>query len=179
MTEEQCYSALGIAAIVSCMELGCREESRILDLIWEGETEFLAPQYKENRRKFILDVGQWIQYFYDKPIIDKEYLMIQKDFSFSEGNLQEEQVFGDIYAFDLFFKNIRIRILYGGDTCVRVKLRTILREYGYQRRSKVLLEHIKQCLDFYRLEVTLRGRMPCAIENIDLDQILIFRMSTD
>ena len=47
------YSALDLAAIISSMELGCREESRIMDLIWDGEKSFLLSHYQtrsEERR---------------------------------------------------------------------------------------------------------------------------------
>ena len=46
-----CYSALDIAVIVSSMQLGCRDESRILDRIRESEKAFLemiANHLKEN-----------------------------------------------------------------------------------------------------------------------------------
>ena len=63
--QELCYSALDIAVIVSGMELGCREESRMLDRIWEGEKSFLDEPYRANQRKFILDAYHWLQYLYD------------------------------------------------------------------------------------------------------------------
>ena len=78
---------------------------------------------------------------------------------------------------DLFFKNIRIRILYSsGNDYVRLKLRTLLKEYGYQRRSKLLVEHINRCMLFYHLEATLRGGVSCCIEEAGLDDMLTFRV---
>ena len=175
--QELCYSALDVAAIVSSMQLGCRDESKILDLIWEGETEFLPLPYRTNQRKFILDVNHWIQYFYDKPVIDKEFPAIQKDLAYSKRDLQADQLTSDFSNLDLFFKSIRIRILYGnGNVYVRMKLRTLLKQYGYKRMSKILLQHINRCMSFYRLEATLRDGMQCSIENVDQDQMLIFRV---
>lgn len=172
-----CYSALDVAVIVSSMQLGCREESRLLDLIWNGEKAFLAIPYRTNQRKFILDTTHWIQYFYDKPVIDKEFSVIQKDLVHSNRTLQAEQLTSDFTDLDLFFKSIRIRILYGnGKDYVKIKLRKLLERYGYKRRSRLLLQHINNCMMFYHLEVKLRGRQPCSIEDADLDQILIFRV---
>ena len=108
-----CYSALDIAVIVSSMQLGCRDESRILDRIWEGEKAFLDIPYRANQRKFILDTYHWLQYFYDKPVIDKEFPAIQKDLAYSNRTLQADQLTSDFSDLDLFFKSIRIRILYG------------------------------------------------------------------
>ena len=175
--QELCYSALDVAVIVSSMQLGCRDESRILDLIWEGEKNFLAIPYRTNQRKFILDTYHWIQYFYDKPVIDREFPAIQQDLAHSNRALQSEQLTSDFSDLDLFFKSIRIRILYGdGNDYVRIKLRTLLMQYGYKRRSQLLLQHINRCMLFYHLEATLRGGVPCSIEDADLDQMLTFRV---
>lgn len=83
----------------------------------------------------------------------------------------------DFSNLDLFFKNIRIKILYGkGPDYIRLKLRTLLKEYGYQRRFKILLEYINKCIWFYHLEVTLRGGVPCSIDSVGLDKMLVFRV---
>ena len=171
------YTTLDIAVIVSSMQLGCRDEIQILDSIWEGEKLFLAIPYRSNQRKFIIDTCHWIQYFYDKPVIDKEFPAIQKDLAGSNRSLCAEQLTSDFSDLDLFFKSIRIRILYGkGNNYVRIKLRTLLKQYGYKRRSQLLLRHIKQCMRFYHLEISLRGGVPCSIENVDIDQMLTFRI---
>lgn len=171
------YSALDIAAIISSMQLGCREENRILDLIWEGEKVFLDSRYRTDQRKLILDVYYWMQYFYEKPVLDQEFPAIQKDLLYLNGSLQAEQYMNDFTDLDLFFKSIRIRILYGsGQNYVRIKLRTLLKQYGYKRRSQLLLQHINRCMLFYHLEVSLRGRVPCSIGEAGLDQMLTFRV---
>ena len=80
-------------------------------------------------------------------------------------------------SIDLFLKKIRIQILYGkGNDYVRVKLRTLLKHYGYKRRSQLLIQHINRCLYFYHLEITVRGGIPCLIEDATLDQMLIFHV---
>lgn len=173
------YSALDIAIIVGNMQFGCRDENRILDLIWVGEKDLLATQYRTNQRKFILDTYHWLQYIYDKPVIDKEFTAIQKDLKNSNRVLQKEQITNDFSDLDLFFKSVRIYILYAGENnYVRIKLRTLLKQYGYKRRSQLLLKHINRCMKFYNLEATLRGGVPCYIENIDLNQMLTFRVNT-
>ena len=177
MMRELCYSALDIAAIISSMHLGCREECRILDLIWQGEKVFLVSKYRTNQRKFILDVYYWMQYFYEKPVIDQEFPAIQKDLAYSNSTLQAEQYTSDFMDLDLFFKSIRIQILYGsGHDYVRIKLRTLLKQYGYKRRSQLLLQHISRCMLFYHIEATLCGEVPCYIKDVGLDQMITFRI---
>lgn len=174
---EMRYSALDIAAIVSLMELGCQEESHLIDRIWKGEKTLLLKPYRTNKRKFILDIYYWMNYFYEKPIIDQEFPAIQKDFECGKHDFDISQYVTDGMDLDLFFKNMRIRILYGkGNDYVRIKMRSLLSHYGYKRRSKVLLEHIHRCMKFYKLKATLRGGVECDIEHCSLDKMITFRV---
>lgn len=175
--ESLCYSALDIAAIISSKGLGCRAESSLIDLIWDEEKLFLAVQYRNNQRKFILDVRYWLNYFYEKPTLDAEFPAIQKDLECLNGAIQTETFMSDFADLDLFFKNIRIGILYTGQRdYTRIKLRSLLRQYGYKRRSQILIQHINRCMLFYHLEATLRGGVPCDIETVELDNMLTFRV---
>ena len=171
------YSALDLAAIISSMELGCREESRMMGLIWEGEKSFLSSPYQTNRRKFFLDIYYWMHYFYEKPILDREFPAIQKDLQNGQHAVDMNQYMSDYSDLDLFFKSVRIRILYAsGKEYVRIKLRSLISQYGYQRRSQQLVGHIRDCMKFYHLEATLRGGIPCDIATCDLDKMVTFRV---
>lgn len=171
------YSALDLAAIISSMELGCREESHVIDLIWDGEKTFLLSHYQTNKKKFILDIHYWMHYFYEKPVLDREFPAIQKDLQNGQHAVDMNQYMSDYSDLDLFFKSVRIRILYGsGKDYVRIKLRSLISQYGYQRRSQQLVEHIRDCMQFYHLEATLRGGIPCDIATCDLDKMVTFRV---
>lgn len=175
--KELLYSALDLAAVISSMELGCREESRIIDLIWERERTFLDEGIRNDKRKFILDIHYWMHYFYEKPILDREFPAIQMDLCLDEHKLDITRYASDYSDLDLFFKSMRIRILYGGgNDYMRIKLRSLLRQYGYKRRSQRLLWHIKRCMIFYHLEANLRGGEVCDVETCDLDRMVTFRV---
>lgn len=171
------YSALDLAVIINSMELTCREESRIIDLIWEGEKAFFVDKYRSDKRKFILDIRYWMHYFYEKSILNQEFPAIQKDLAYGKHTVNMEEYISDYSDLDLFFKSVRIRILYGKrNGYVRIKLRSLLTQYGYQRRSSLLLQHINRCMLFYHLEATLCGGTPCNIETCGLDKMLTFRI---
>lgn len=173
---EFCYTPLDIAAILNSMELGCKEESRLLDLIWEFERDLLDPEYRYDHRKFILKTLYWLHYFFDKPMIDAEFPIVQKDLWLSQGTLSKEDYISDYLGLDLFFKSIRIRILYNEQRkYVRIKLRSLLKQYGYRRRSPQLMQYIDNCLIFYQLQPYLRGGEVCDIRNISLNDMIIFR----
>lgn len=60
-----------------------------------------------------------------------------------------------------------------------IKLRTLLKQYGYRRRSAKLLEHLEQCMAFYQLQPYLRGGIPCKLSEISIDEMVVFRLSDE
>ena len=170
------YSAIDIAFILQDLKLGCREESKVLDSIWENEKSLLSEQYRDNKRKFLLDIYQWSHYILDRDAIDKELVAIQRDLKHSDRTLQLDQLSGYFSDFDIFFKSCRIKILYGGIDYVSIKLRVLLERYGYKRRSSLIVQYIKHCVIFYHLEVTIDGRGSCDIEIVGIEEMLMFRV---
>ena len=170
------YSAIDIAFILQDLKLGCREESKVLDSIWENEKSLLSEQYRDNKRKFLLDIYQWSHYILDKDAIDEELVAIQRDLKHSDKTLQLDQLSGYFSDFDIFFKSCRIKILYGSRNYVKIKLRTLLERYGYKRRSSLIVQYIKHCLTFYNLQVAVRGGDICDIETVGIDEMLMFRL---
>lgn len=170
------YSPLDLAVILNSMELGAKEESELLDRIWEHERAFIDPQYRKERRSFILKISYWSHYICDKISIDAEFPSVQKDLWQSQSHLSENEYTSDHLGLELFFKSVRIRMLRNGQRrYVRIKLRSLLKQYGYQRRSAQLVKHIDLCLIFYHLKPYLRGSEECEIGDINIDDMVIFR----
>ena len=67
------YNALDVAVIISAMELNCRDESHLIDSIWDGEKVFLYPEYRRNQKKFILDVRYWLITFMKNQFWTKNF----------------------------------------------------------------------------------------------------------
>lgn len=176
--EELCYSALDLAAIISSMGMGCRATADFLEQIWEGERPFLQKIYRENKRQMILDVNYWLTYLSDKPAIDAEFPVIQRDALLLGSELSDDAYLGDCSNLDLFFKSARLRILYGGGRdYVRIKRRTLMARYGYKRLSPTLVEYFNRCTYFYHLQPYVRDWIKCQIEDVKIDEILIFRVT--
>lgn len=177
MMEELCYSALDLAAIISSMGMGCRATADFLEQVWKGERPFLQKIYRENKRQLILDVNYWLTYLSDKPAIDAEFPMIQKDALALGNELPADTYVGDRSGLDLFFKSARLRILYGGGReYITIKRRTLMAKYGYKRLSPVLVEYFNQCTYFYHLQPYMRDWIECRIEEVGIDERIIFRL---
>lgn len=175
--EELCYSSLDLAVIISGTGLGCRATADFLERVWEGERPFLQKMYRENKRQLILDTSYWLTYLSDKPTIGAEFPVIQKDALALGSELPADAYVGDCSGLDLFFKNIRLRILYGcGKDYVRIKRRTLMARYGYKRLSTALTEHFNRCTCFYHLQPYVRDGVKCRIEAIGIDEMIVFRV---
>lgn len=174
--EELCYSALDLAAIISGMDLGCRAMADFLERVWEGERPFLQKVYRENKRQLILDTSYWLTYLSDKPTIDAEFPIIQRDALTLGNELSVDAYTDDCSNLDLFFKSVRLRILYGsGKDYVKIKRRTLMARYGHKRMSRALSEHFSQCMYFYHLQPYVRDYVMCQIENVGINEMIILR----
>ena len=72
---------------------------------------------------------------------------------------------------------LRLRIIFlDNQEFVRMKLRTLMRDHGYKRRTSKLNTYLKMCMYFYHIETYIRGGERCNIEEIDLDDMITFRV---
>ncbi len=148
-----------------------------LNRLYEEEQEFLHPAYKGNKKDFVSDVLYWTDYLVDKDKLDKEFPVVEKDFNATGRRFVRENLMSDYPEFDLFFMIMRLRIKFsGGQDFVRMKLRTLLKHYGYKRRSTAITSHIRDCMVFYHIQPFLRGEQECDIRDIDIDDMISFRV---
>lgn len=166
------YTALDIACIIDNFELTVQTSAELIRKIFYQDNFFLAQEYRNNYHNWILDIRYWEGYLYDKVTFDKEFPAIKKDCG---GFIAEKNFVADNFNLDLFFKTLRIKILYiDKKNYSRMKLRTLLAEYGYKRRSKDFIDYVKKCLAFYHIQTFFHGEI-CDIAEINLDCMITFR----
>ena len=162
------YDSFDLACIIHSQDLGTRTASDMLEKVWKQDNLYLTPYYRTNLRSLYLDVHYWI---------DREFPSIQKDFMSFGKEVNEGAFVTDYFDIDLFFKMKRLQILYlDGQDYVRMKLRTLLKAYGYKRRTQKLLKYFHECLMFYHMQTYLRGKEECDIGEIGLDEMIIIRI---
>ncbi|MCX4299601.1 MAG: hypothetical protein OSJ73_21725 [Lachnospiraceae bacterium] len=171
------YDSFDLACIIHSQDLGTRTAGVMLEKVWNQDNLYLNPYYRTNLRSLYLDVYYWIDYLCDKPLIDREFPSIQKDFMSFGKEVNEGAFVTDFFDIDLFFKMKRLQILYlDGQDYIRMKLRTLLKAYGYKRRTQELLKYFRECLMFYHMQTYLRGKEECDIGEIRLDEMIIIRV---
>ncbi|WP_315451863.1 hypothetical protein [uncultured Selenomonas sp.] len=135
----------------------------------------MAMEYRQNYRKWLRDILYWSDYMQDKIALDAEFPSVQ---AVSDGTMDVSALMRDDFNLELFFKKLRVQILYlGKKDYARMKLRTLMAEYGYQRRSKDFVRFLKIRLIFYHIQTALRGNEICDVETMDsLDDMITFRV---
>ena len=170
--EELLYTALDVACIIDNAGLSAKEGMRLAHRMYTEDKSFLAMEYRQNYRKWMQDILHWSDYMQDKITLDAEFPSVQ---AVSDGTLDVSDLMHDDFDLDLFFKKLRVQILYfGKKDYARMKLRTLMAAYGYQRRSK---DFVKIRLVFYHIQTALRGNEICDVETMDsLDDMITFRV---
>lgn len=171
------YDAFDLACILYSQNMSIKTTSRMLQEIWQQDNLYFIPYYRTNWRALYLDVQYWMNYLCNKPVIDKEFPSVQKDFHALGREVDEEAYITEYSDINLFFKMKRLQILYlGGQDFSKIKLRTMLKRYGYKRRTRELLRYFRECLMFYHMQTYLRGKEECDIGAIGLDEMVMLRV---
>ena len=148
-----------------------------LDKLYQYEYEFMHPVYKRDKKGFISDVLYWTDYLVDKEKLDREFPVVEKEYHATGKRFERDYTVSDYANFDLFFIMLRLRLIYDCEKeYTRMKLRTLLKHYGYKRRSEAIMSRIHDCMMFYHIQTYLKGEQECDIKDISLDDMITFRL---
>lgn len=170
------YTPYELALIIQYHQMTCDQYIGLLQNIHRYDNIYVQPEYRSNQKKFILAVMDKLNYISDPETYLSEQSDVEKDMK-DYGLINNSKTDDTEHTFShLIFKELRIRILYINQKGFsKMKLRTLLSELGYKRRSSSVIGYIYDCLLFYHIETTLKGNVPCSVAEIDIDDIVIFR----
>lgn len=169
------YSAVDVACIIDIHMLPITDAMKLTRRIWQEDNAYLQSDYRNDYKKWALAIMYWSDYMQDKVTMDAEFPAVQEMYGME---LSDESILRDDFDRDLFFKNLRIRILFiSKNGFVRMKLRTLMAAYGYKRRSREFVRFVKDRLHFYHIQTALLGNNICDVETMDnLDDMITFRV---
>lgn len=175
--DELYYDSYSLALFVVSHDMGSRKAMDFIEKIFAEEKGFLYPDYTKDKKLLYSDTLYWMEYLIDKEKLDAEFPVVEKDFKATGKTFIRENVMSEYPDIDLFFMFMRLRIRYvDRQDYERMKLRTLLRNYGYKRRSPAIVAHINKCLIFYHIQTYLRDYEQCDIEKVDIDDMITFRV---
>lgn len=172
------YSAVDMGHIICDLDLRVGEAGQMLEDVWANDFQFMAPEYREDKRHFFLEAYRWADYLSNWDTLDREFSQIQRIAQEAGSQLADmDELLDQYYDVNYFFKRRRVQILYlDGKDYVKFKLRTLLDAYGYKRRTQELVNHFYTCLAFYHMWMYTRGNEGCDIANVPLDTMITLRV---
>ncbi len=171
------YNSYAIACYIVSQEMGTKSQMDFLEKLYNTDHEYLRPEYRIDKKDFFSDVLKQINYLIDNEKLNKEFPAIKNDFIAAGRSLYSDVLMSDFQDVDQFFMLLRLHLKYSdGKSYVRMKLRTLLKRYGYERRSELITSHIRDCMMFYHIQSYLKGEVECDIKEIDLDDMITFKI---
>ena len=166
------YSSDDLAVYLLISNFPVSEEKRILTRLWEQQNSAILPEHRTSKNLFkstvYNDLSKYDCTFDD---LDELNLLMQgMDNCYIDGPVYEQNVI------ESFFKLIKLQLTYTPDKVYRkIKLRTLLGRFGYERRSANLIGYIDEALKSLGLVTYLRGHVLCNLVEIKLDDTVIIR----
>ncbi|MCL2120893.1 MAG: hypothetical protein FWH28_01410 [Clostridiales bacterium] len=168
------YTPYDIAVYFIVSDFNQSYERVVLNSIWENEANLLQAKYRTDKILFKRDVYYELSKFDGSldGIDELNLLMSDTDHALSlDGTINEQGII------ESYFKIMKLELTYVPNREYRkIKLRTLLKCFGYKRRSPQLVENIQRSLETLRLETYLKGYVPCNIAEIDIDDIVMIRL---
>lgn len=172
------YDPIDIAKIIVISDLKVSAIRSLLLNVFTHEKQYLIEPYDNDFNLFVVRVDHWISMLTDKlyrdsiPEVIHDLEELGKTVPESMLNNLE---FNDI---NLTFKRLRLLSLFINERkSARIKLSSLLDEYGIKRRSKAFLEYLGLCLNYYKL-TPLVSKKKCDISTIALDSWITFKATS-
>lgn len=152
----------------------------VADLPRFREDEIISNLFQEHNGDIVHDYRNDFlklrRHVYEKMILlemnDEEYeeaKLIMREFQIEKTESQPDY-------FGAYFKYIKLKLLYSGNGYHRIKLRTLLKDFGYKRRSAALMESITRTMQALHLQAYLKQYEPCDLAEISIDQMVVIRL---
>lgn len=174
--EELLYDVKTLARLIIDYDLSVKKANKFLTEVWEYDSTYLYLEHRFSKKKFLMDVLDEVDYWQHKDDFDKEIKAVNNDFEAIGSDciyIAEDEY----YDLKSYFMELRLRMIFlDNQDYIRMKLRTLLRDHDYKRRTAGINSYLKRCMYFYHIESFVRGGKLCDIEEISLDDMITFRV---
>jgi hypothetical protein len=171
------YTAHDIAIFLLVSNFTQSDERAVIRAIWEDNKLSIPAEYRQDyslfRRHINLELSK-----HDGALSDIDELnMLMRDAGRSfnvDGDINEQGIQGVIES---YFKIIKLSLIYiEGKEYRKIKLRSLLKKFGYKRRSTQLVDYTQRTLMELGLKTYLKGYTPCDISEIGIDDMVMIRL---
>jgi hypothetical protein len=168
------YTPYDIAVFFVVSDFTQSNERAVIRDIWENDKASIPTKYRKDeilfRRRIYFELSK-----FDGSLDDLDELnILMRDTDHAlciDGTINEQCVI------ESYFKIIKLELTHipNKDYC-KIKLRRLLKAFGYKRRSAQLVGSIRRTLGALKLKTHLRGYVPCDIAEIGIDDMVMIRL---
>lgn len=170
------YTPQDIALFLDYCNFKLSDEKFLKENLWDNRNKVIEPRYRKNKYKFFKAISLCRER-YEALDYENEVEVINRILKEIGSSYEITEVEKDSNYIEAFFRFIKLRLIYiKGCTHVRIKLRTLLRNFGYKRRSEAITKNIKRTMKALGLKCYLKDHEPCDIGEVKLDDILVIRL---
>lgn len=167
------YTPFDVAVYFRTENLTVTEEHLILKALWENRESEIWSYYRKDIQKFRKEVNNELHmmegYLEDADTLNLIFQEMGSKYSIGESGYEQGVI-------ESYFKIIKLRLSYSPNTeYCKIKLRNLIAQFGYKRRTKALVEYMNRTISVLGLRVYLRGWESCDIGEVSLDDMIIFR----
>ena len=168
------YTPYDIAVFFFVSDFPQSYERTVLHEIWEGNKGLIPAKYRIDETMFRRHIFFELSKF-DGSLDDLDELnLLLRD---TERSLLIDGTINEQGVIESYFKIIKLRLTYvSGRSYCKIKLRTLLRSFGYKRRSPQLVVGIQRTLRALELKTYLRDYVECNIAEIGIDDMVMIRL---
>ena len=170
MDERYCFSANDIALYLLTSEMPLQRSNGVMHDLFDSHNHELREEYRADFRLFRSAVQNSIAFLMlsNDEYAEVEHIIHELKLSCPTWDESDE--------FISYFKFTKLSLLYSGIAFRRIKLRTLLRVFGYRRRSEQLMNRIHEAMDTLELQAFLKGYEPCDLSDIPIDRMVSIRL---
>lgn len=173
------YFPSDIANFFLLEDITREEEWRVFSKILSEESEYIGTYHREHPE----DYWREIRLELSRDHTDRDKLVglfrgvddsIEK--AFPSDDLVSSRIAEE-------FKALRLYLLFGKEgekrPFVKMKLRTLLRIFGYKRRTRYFVKEAQEIKEELGIETYLKGNKKCDFGEITINDMFIFRVKSD
>ena len=165
------YTPDDVALLLVSSDLRRSQEEIVIKSIFQNLNSDISAMHRNSYDKFRKLVrDKCIYYETSEEELDDIHLIMKE----AGCSMKEEQP-DDLI--ERYFRLIKLQLMYTDIGFKRLKLRTIINDFNYKRRSEQLTDSIKHTLNMLKLKIYLKDYVPCDISEIKLDQMIMIRLS--
>lgn len=164
------FTPKDVASFLCMSNFTHSREKEVIENIFYNYNNDIISNYRKDFKKFRSVVREHIIILESDNHTFSETDIILREFGLTIYDDNIDDVFGQ------YFRLVKLQIMYSQSGYKRLKLRSLLKDFGYKRRTDKLNYSIQNALKALGLVTYLRGMESCNISEIKLDQILIIRV---